>query len=253
MLPTSAAWSFREVIEKKTSPPHPGARPMPLFAREGGTFLFQLVWAEQGAEQTADEDAWQYSQVWVADVTKVEEIEAVAQPERVVLKIFQPSMLPLPFPDTGYQYVPGPAYQLAFSEEVIYTHLRRLQGSHIPYFFGTFKIILPCGEEAYVLMLEYIDGETLDSWVTDFDGEKLAVLPAVIKSIPDAFREICEEKVLHTDMEKHLNNILIDKDGRAVIIDFVQNAIFDSAEQVKEEVLYRSGTKIRGAFAFALP
>ncbi len=140
MLPTSAAWSFREVIEKKTSPPHPGARPMPSFAREGGTFLFQLVWAEQGAEQTADEDAWQYSQVWVADVTKGEEIEAVAQPERVVLKIFQPSMLPLPFPDTGYQYVPGPAYQLAFSEEVVYTQLRRLQGSHIPYFFGTFKV-----------------------------------------------------------------------------------------------------------------
>ncbi len=42
-------------------------------------------------------------------------------------------------------------------------------------------MILPCGEEAYVLMLEYIDGETLDSWVTDFDDEKLAVLPAVVR------------------------------------------------------------------------
>ncbi len=49
-------------------------------------------------------------------------------------------------------------------------------------------------------------------------------------------------------MEKHLNNILIDKDGRAVIIDFVQNAIFDSAEQVKEEVLYRSGDEDQGSF-----
>ncbi|KAF9009748.1 hypothetical protein BDZ89DRAFT_1078440, partial [Hymenopellis radicata] len=223
--PISSMWSFTEVIQKTTVQPGLNTRPIPSFALEGGTFRFQARWAEQGVDKDDH-----FSQVWVANVSKVDDTETAAQPERM------------------YRYMPGPARQLAFSEDVLYTRLKRLQGSRIPYFFGTFKIPVPSGEEAYVLMMEYIDGETLESWAMDYGGKKLSALPTVINSIIDAFREICEERVLHTDVERHLSNILIDKNGMAVVIDFVENGILDSAEQVKEEVRYRSGNESQGYF-----
>ncbi|KAF9026655.1 hypothetical protein BDZ89DRAFT_1067477 [Hymenopellis radicata] len=241
--PITSMWSFTEVIQKTEVQPGLNTRPIPSFALEGGTFRFQARWAEQGVDKDDH-----FSQVWVANVSKVDDAETAAQPERVILKIFQPSMLPLPSPTIAYRYMPGPAHQLAFSEDVLYTRLKRLQGSRIPYFFGTFKIPVPSGEEAYVLMMEYIDGETLESWVMDYEGKKLSALPIVINSIIDAFREIHEERVLHTDMARHLSNILIDKNGMAVVIDFVENAILNSAEQAKDAARSRSGDENQGCF-----
>ncbi|KAJ7453252.1 hypothetical protein B0H11DRAFT_1926992 [Mycena galericulata] len=45
---------------------------------------------------------------------------------------------------------------------MVYRHLPHHQGLLIPYFFGLSSIITPCGEAAWVLVLEFIPGLTVN-------------------------------------------------------------------------------------------
>ncbi|KAJ7723822.1 hypothetical protein DFH07DRAFT_276611, partial [Mycena maculata] len=78
----------------------------------------------------------------------------------LVLKIIQPSIcrgIPSD-PRDGY-YEP---WDLAHNEAWVYRHLPHYQGLLIPYFFGLSTIVTPCGEEAWVLVLEFIPGLTVN-------------------------------------------------------------------------------------------
>ncbi|KAF8892013.1 hypothetical protein CPB85DRAFT_245820 [Mucidula mucida] len=182
----SYRWSFTEVIEKLPIAPTPNQRPIPSFALDGGQYCFRPISAPKPASFAEAESA-QSSQVWGANVFKADSCGPAvqqSQPERVILKILQPSMRP--FPDDRGIRLGSPAHQLAYSEEILYKHLRPLQGSHIPYYFGTFLVTLPNGEDAYVLILEYIEGEVLQEWVTEYDTNETRareVLPVMVRSL----------------------------------------------------------------------
>ncbi len=139
----SARWSFTEVIKKLRIEPTPDKRPIPSFALDGGEYCFRPISAPKPASFAEPESA-QMSQVWVANVFKVNGGATVQerQPERVILKILQPSMRP--FPDVRGIRLGSPAHQLAYFEEILYRRLRPLQGSQIPYYFGTFLVSFHC-------------------------------------------------------------------------------------------------------------
>ncbi len=140
----SSRWSFTKVIEKLSIESAPNKRPIPSFALDGGEYCFRLISAPKPASFAEPESA-QSSQVWVANVFKTDSCGPTvqqSQPERVILKILQPSMRP--FPDDRGIRLGSPAHQLAYSEEILYKHLRPLQGPHIPYYFGTFLVSYCC-------------------------------------------------------------------------------------------------------------
>ncbi|KAF8892005.1 hypothetical protein CPB85DRAFT_1331677, partial [Mucidula mucida] len=136
-------WSFTEVIEKLPIEPTPNKRPIPSFALDGGQYCFRPISAPKPASFAESQSA-PMSQVWVAKVFKANGGTTVqqSQPERVILKILQPSMCPLP--DGRGIRLGSPAHQLAYSEEILYKHLLPLQGSQIPYYFGTFLVTYYC-------------------------------------------------------------------------------------------------------------
>lgn len=112
-----------------------------------------------------------FSQVWTA--------VCVDGPETcLVLKIIQPSICRgLPEHHLDEYYEP---WDLAHNEAWVYRHLPHHQGLLIPYFFGLstvnelsghlfpgficFQIVTPCGEEAWVLVLEFIPGLTVSGF-----------------------------------------------------------------------------------------
>ncbi|KAK7026637.1 hypothetical protein R3P38DRAFT_2624502 [Favolaschia claudopus] len=89
-----------------------------------------------------------FSQVWTA--------VCVEDETQLVLKILQPSICRgIPWDHRDEYFDPR---DLAHNEAWVYQHLPHIQGTLIPYFFGLSTIVTPCGEEAWVLVLEYIPG-----------------------------------------------------------------------------------------------
>ncbi|KAJ7289321.1 hypothetical protein C8J57DRAFT_1277351 [Mycena rebaudengoi] len=82
-----------------------------------------------------------FSQVWTANV------------------IIQPSLLRLPSDWANEYYDP---WDVAHNEAWAYQKLVRHQGLLIPYFFGVFEIVAPCGELAWVLVPEFVPGLTVN-------------------------------------------------------------------------------------------
>ncbi|KAJ7199626.1 hypothetical protein GGX14DRAFT_661517 [Mycena pura] len=94
-----------------------------------------------------------FSQVWTA--------VCVDEPETcLVLKIIQPSICCGIPPDPMDEYYEP--WDLAHNEAWVYQHLPHCQGLLIPYFFGLSTIVTPCEEEAWVLVLEFIPGLTVN-------------------------------------------------------------------------------------------
>ncbi|KAJ7027047.1 hypothetical protein C8F04DRAFT_100017 [Mycena alexandri] len=94
-----------------------------------------------------------FSQVWTAVCGD--------DPETcLVLKIIQPSICRgIPLDPTEEYFEP---WDLAHNEAWVYRHLAHYQGLLIPYFFGLSTIVTPCGEEAWVLVFEFIPGLTVN-------------------------------------------------------------------------------------------
>ncbi|KAJ6462380.1 hypothetical protein C8R47DRAFT_1225528 [Mycena vitilis] len=91
-----------------------------------------------------------FSQVWKAEVVGAPTIS-------LVMKVIQPSLCLYPWEEQYYK-----PWDLAHNETWVYQHLAHRQGLSIPYFFGLFEINTPCGENAWVLVLEFIPGRTVD-------------------------------------------------------------------------------------------
>ncbi|KAF8216849.1 hypothetical protein K438DRAFT_1953740 [Mycena galopus ATCC 62051] len=126
-------------------PPHnpdPGSRPLPCIPRtdsDTGVVLKLHEVLQPGV------NAW--SQVWTANVVGAETC--------LVMKIIQPSLIRLPSDWANEYYDP---WDVAHNEAWAYQNLVRHQGLLIPYFFGIFEIVVPCGELAWVLVLEFVPG-----------------------------------------------------------------------------------------------
>ncbi len=82
----------------------------------------------------SSDDAWQWSQVWIACVDGTE--------ETVVLKILQSSILPLPDLEEEHSFKYSAfGRQIASTENLIYTtRLTAVQGGAVPYYLGKVKV-----------------------------------------------------------------------------------------------------------------
>lgn len=75
----------------------------------------------------------------------------------------------------------------------------------------------------YILM-EYIDGETIEDFITSYSPFSSATLDDIFIQLIDGFAYIEKQNILHRDIRE--NNILIDKNGIVKIIDFGIGKIF---------------------------
>ncbi|KAJ7629499.1 hypothetical protein DFH06DRAFT_721226 [Mycena polygramma] len=133
--------------------PNPSARPLPHFSHSTS---FRLV---QPLQSGADKN----SQVWTA-VTEITGAQTTA-----VLKIIQPSMCIHPVVDHRWSRMNDYIFpeDLARGEAWAYERLEHMQGLGIPYFFGLHTITTPSGERAWVLVLEYVPGDSLSTYGKD--------------------------------------------------------------------------------------
>ncbi|KAF9026633.1 hypothetical protein BDZ89DRAFT_1161188 [Hymenopellis radicata] len=241
--PISEDWSFIAKIPSLSLTEPPNARSIPHFARKGGDFCFTVDIGLQQMDEDITKSSYN-SQVWVANVTTLEGIGThpdYAQRESVVLKIVQPSLLPPPDLDRKDWSISPSARQLAFSEDFIYHTLSSCQGIQVPWYFGKFEVQMPNGEQAYVLIMEHIQGDGMDELcncykeATENDKkEHLQRLQRIFPSITDTFDPLDEAKVFLNHVP--LDNIIIDNDDKAVVIGFANRRVCDNIEALKARV-----------------
>ncbi|KAJ7609360.1 hypothetical protein DFH06DRAFT_1485836 [Mycena polygramma] len=128
--------------------PAPGARGVPLLATitDSGSAKVLLEVLQPGIGG--------YSQVWRA-------VPRGAPETSLVMKIIQPSLCYFPLPDEDWMGDNHRPEHLARHEAWVYQAFASKQGSLIPYFFGLHTIKTPSEEWAWVLVLEFIPGDTL--------------------------------------------------------------------------------------------
>lgn len=159
--PLQTGLQFTLALEIPLQNPAPNARKLPGVPGTGPTVVQLRDELQRGIDG--------FSQVWTA--------VCVDGPETcLVLKIIQPSICcGIPSDPTDEYYEP---WDLAHNEAWVYRHLPHYQGLLIPYFFGLstvskssrflfpgficFQIVTPCEKEAWVLVLEFIPGLTVN-------------------------------------------------------------------------------------------
>lgn len=117
-------------------------RALPSFATQGTYFQVRLTTPIQEWDPT-DPDRRTSSEVWhglllsVNSLSKVDQVDTPGAPTlKVVVKFFQPSLLPYPL-TLGW----NPDH-LARMEAAGYDCFKSLQGSVIPYFFGKHTVLI---------------------------------------------------------------------------------------------------------------
>ncbi|KAF9024224.1 hypothetical protein BDZ89DRAFT_1069337 [Hymenopellis radicata] len=249
--PLYPGWSFDATID-----PHPllndyrGRRrivePLRITAAKGFRFVLDRALQPYVPEHLRPEKGEpQWSQVWRAEIRNARD-EALAA---VAVKIIQPSLLPHPSSRTP---VDKRLVQYAFSddvanaEHVLYRQaMAHLQGRVVPYYYGKTKIRMPNGEEAHVLILEGIPGQTLATWVENFKASNdqatlIERLPDLTQEVLKSYNILRESGILHRDIDL-ANMILVE--GRIVLIDFAESALNVSQERQREErQLYRAAS-----------
>ncbi|KAJ7194611.1 hypothetical protein GGX14DRAFT_377846 [Mycena pura] len=137
--------------------PHPNARslpPLPIQSSSKFTLCLDLP---------LQTDLDRFSQVWTAVVEGFGAARSATQ-TTLVLKIIQPSMCPyFDIDDNWVGNYTFPEYT-ARLEAMVYDRLANKQGLSIPYFFGIHTILTPSNEIAWALVLEYIPGQTLQTY-----------------------------------------------------------------------------------------
>ncbi|KAJ7279071.1 hypothetical protein C8J57DRAFT_153367 [Mycena rebaudengoi] len=192
-----------------TIPPHnsdPRSRPVPFIPAtatlpRSSSVLVQL----RDGLQT---EPGNLSQVWTANILG-------APDTPLVLKIIQPSMCHYPPPDESWWANYTNPQDLAGHEAWAYEALQEKKGLCVPYFFGLHTIITPSGESAWVLVLEYIPGVTLDTVqpISDIQNASISGL--------DTIREITWAGFMLEDIRAPNFILTGPLDARAVVaIDF---------------------------------
>ncbi|KAJ6558117.1 hypothetical protein B0H19DRAFT_1149981 [Mycena capillaripes] len=168
------------------SNPIPRARSLPHFLHQS-TISFRLA---QPLQTGPDKN----SQVWTAVG------DFAGAQTTVVFKIIQPSMCSLPHADDRWRRMYDYVFpeQFAREEAWVYKQLEHKQGLCIPYFFGLHTITTPSNEHAWVLVLEYIPGETLAAY-NESPTKSLSDSCDLLKLSIDALMEFMAEGWCHHD------------------------------------------------------
>ncbi|KAJ6515195.1 hypothetical protein C8R47DRAFT_1276522 [Mycena vitilis] len=191
--------------ELQPANPNPRARTLPHLAHPTS---FRLA---RPLQSRADKNL----QVWTA-VTESDGAQTTA-----LLKIVQPSMCIHPVVDHRWSRMNDYIFpeDLARGEAWAYDRLAHKQGLVIPYFFGLHTITTPSGERAWVLVFEYVPGETLSAY-SQSSTRSLADSCDLIKLSLDALTEFMEDGWCHIDPAPR-NIIVTGSPGarRVVLID----------------------------------
>ncbi|KAF9026638.1 hypothetical protein BDZ89DRAFT_838063 [Hymenopellis radicata] len=107
--------------------------------------------------------------VWIADVVAIGDKRRTSL-GRVWVMILQRSFLTLPDLDDvehnadGVRVKDHDPLNILAQEYRMFEKLQDLQGYIIPYCLGLYQLKMPNGEVACVLILEHVEGKTLDEW-----------------------------------------------------------------------------------------
>ncbi|MCJ8330884.1 MAG: SUMF1/EgtB/PvdO family nonheme iron enzyme [Lentisphaeria bacterium] len=96
----------------------------------------------------------------------------------------------------------------------------------------------------YLVVMEYVEGSCLSTWVKQFDDKKVPVEKAIAicKEVGEALDYAHSQKILHRDIKP--SNVMLTKDDQAKILDFGLAAeIRSSMGRVSKEVVNTSGTR----------
>ncbi|KII84189.1 hypothetical protein PLICRDRAFT_373417 [Plicaturopsis crispa FD-325 SS-3] len=152
--PLVAGTAFTLVLRPVVS--HAHGRPLPRFAARLPKVCEVVL--ERALQTGCDKR----SQVWVACVRD----SALPDEElgRIIVKIIQPSLLPHPDPSSFGQMDWVSPKGLACTEDWTYGELQSIQGREIPYYYGMQTVVVPSGETAWILAIEYVEGQTIPQW-----------------------------------------------------------------------------------------
>ncbi len=118
----------------------------------------------------------------------------------------------------------------------VYEHLCRIRCDDLPKVYD----VIDCGDGAVVLE-EYVEGISLYDMIA---GEKLdkKKIKAILKGLCLGLQVLHENRIVHKDIKPE--NIIVDKNGRAVLIDFNASRIMS---------LKRQDTVVMGTVGYAAP
>lgn len=129
-------WAFNAKIRPYDIDGASGSRrQLPAFAQSGGTYCFYLAKALQPFMPAIDISSGNYSQVWIATVRSFDNDIGT-----VILKVFQPSLLPIPDVIQLSDIHKSSAASLAYNESSAYETMKSVQGKAVPYFFGHYEV-----------------------------------------------------------------------------------------------------------------
>ncbi|KAJ7604623.1 hypothetical protein FB45DRAFT_850265 [Roridomyces roridus] len=199
------------------SNPHPRSRHPPALP-SNVPITFRL---SEPLQSGLDEN----SQVWTA----VAELPGGAR-TTVVFKIIQPSMCEYPEdPRESWDLYVFPQSR-GKAETWAYERLAHKQGHLIPYFLGMHPITAPCGEQAWVLVLEYIRGPSLVSYLKSATPNTQADTCNVFKLCMQTLTDFMDDGWCNFDVVPR--NIIVAGtagDRTVVLIDMTPTVRFDSA------------------------
>ncbi|PBK62027.1 hypothetical protein ARMSODRAFT_1089337 [Armillaria solidipes] len=155
------------------------------------------------------------------------------------MKILQSSLLPPPRPyahDHPCMEYTNPR-QLAGTENLLYNELQSPQGSIILYYYRLHKLEMPNGEIARVLLLEYVEAETVSQWLKSYPphqegptldatlGEDyIYTVKVLCISMVLGFKQINEKGVIHFDARS--TNMIITK--RLIVFHMLSTSLSES-------------------------
>ncbi|KII84179.1 hypothetical protein PLICRDRAFT_32573 [Plicaturopsis crispa FD-325 SS-3] len=168
--------------------PHLHGRPLPPFVdRLPETGHSYSVVLQEALYQGRSYNRW--GQVWLARVVDSAATAGDRVLGQVVVKVVQPSLLILP--EAYMDYIPPK--KVAYTEDWMYRRLQSLQGSEIPYYFGIQTVETPCGESAWMLTMEYIQGHTVAQYLdTLHDNSDPDHMPVPTDVKPETFDKLKE-------------------------------------------------------------
>ncbi|KAJ7609382.1 hypothetical protein DFH06DRAFT_1376445, partial [Mycena polygramma] len=151
--PLTCGSQFSLTLDIPPQNPAPSARSVPLLATTSDSGTAKVLLELREVLQSG---IGGYSQVWRA-------VPLGAPETSLVMKIIQPSLCHFPLPDEDWMGDNHRPEHLARHEAWVYQAFASKQGSLIPYFFGLHTIKTPSEEWAWVLVLEFIPGDTLEA------------------------------------------------------------------------------------------
>ncbi|KAK0442494.1 uncharacterized protein EV420DRAFT_1649660 [Desarmillaria tabescens] len=210
--PLGSGYSLIVTIPARPAPAPPNHRTLPQFALEGGSLQLILKTGLQIGPE------W-WANVWLVKVQKPGELF--------------PWKYRVKDPSRPCAHIP------TWTAEVTTQWFRTITGT-------IWQLPMPNGELAYVLLFEYIEGESVEKWRESYprhhregdslsrplDRDYLLKAKTLYISMLRGFNQINEQGVIHYDV--HSANMIITKDWQIVVIGFRRACIHVPLQDAKE-------------------